>query len=444
MPRSVRALALLVLFLSLASSAAVAQDSAPSRPNVVLIVADDLGYGETGVQGGRDVPTPNIDSLAASGIRFTNGYVSCPVCAPTRAGLQTGRYQQRFGFEHNPGPEESAEADFGLPTDEKTLAERLKPLGYATGMFGKWHLGYDAARRPTARGFDEFFGFLSGGHAYQGRSGRGNSILRGTEPVDEPEYLTKAFAREAAAFVERNKDRPFFLYLPFNAVHAPLQAAEEYLARVPDVRPQRRRTFAAMLLAMDDGVGLVLAKLREHGLEERTLVVFVSDNGGPTEQTTSSNDPLRGAKGSVHEGGIRVPFFVQWKGRLGPGTVYPHPVIALDVVPTVLAAVGSPAGAEERLDGVDLLPYLTGRDGRPHEALYWRFGDQSAIRKGDWKLVRARGDSEQLFDLAKDPGETEDLIAKEPEKANELAADWSAWSSTLEDPKWKRNARKGR
>jgi len=419
----------------------------PQRPpNILLILADDLGYGELSVQGCQDIPTPHIDSLAAYGVRFTNGYVSCPICAPTRAGLLTGRYQQRFGFETNPGPEQFADPKFGLPREEATLAERLKGLGYVTGLFGKWHLGYQPELQPTQRGFDEFFGFLSGANNYlaEKRRNRRNPLLRGTEPVVENEYLTDAFAREAVSFIERHRAHPFFLYLPFNAVHAPLEATDTYTARFPAITDPKRRTFAGMIAALDDAVGRVLTKLRELKLEEDTLIFFLSDNGGPTPQTTSGNGPLRGTKGQVYEGGIRVPFLVQWKGHLPAGQVCPHPVIALDLHPTALAAAGGAVAPEWKLDGVDLLPYLKGeKQGPPHDTLYWRFQQQRAIRQGDWKLVQSRRGMEwELYHLGEDIGEQHNLADKRPDRVKELREAWQAWNAELMEPQWVRPSRR--
>jgi arylsulfatase A-like enzyme len=415
--------------------------ASPRKPNIVLILADDLGYAGLSVQGSKDVPTPNIDSIAANGVRFTDGYVTCPICAPTRAGLLTGRYQQRFGFETNPGPEAYADEEFGLPLGQPTLAERLKPLGYATGMFGKWHLGYKPELTPPRRGFDEFFGFLSGANNYVPAAGRQrNPILRGMEVAQEKEYFTDALAREAVAFIEKRRADPFFLYLPFNAVHAPLEAVSKYLDRFTAISNERRRTYAAMTAAMDDAVGRVLDALRRLNLEEDTLVFFLSDNGGPTPQTTSSNAPLRGYKGQVLEGGIRVPFLLQWKGRVPAGRVYRNPVISLDIHATALIAAGAEIRPQWNLDGVSLLPFLTGNNpGKPHERLYWRFHQQHAIRQGDWKLVTASGRPRpQLFNLAEDVGESKDLAAAMPGKAKELAAAWQAWNAQLQDPKWMR------
>lgn len=411
------------------------------KPNLVLIVADDLGWGELGCQGNRQIPTPHIDSIAKAGVRFTSGYVSCPVCSPTRAGLMTGRYQQRFGHEFNPGP--AAGAEFGLPLSQTTIAKRLKDVGYVTGMVGKWHLGNQEKFRPLSRGFDEFFGFLGGAHQYfpqNGSSGTGNNaIMRGNKAIEEKDYLTDAFRREAVAFIEKHKAEPFFLYLPFNAVHAPLQAPRKYLDRFAEIKEEKRRTWAAMLSAMDDAVGAVLKTLRDNGLEENTLVIFFSDNGGPTQSTTSGNGPLRGYKGQVLEGGVRVAYMMQWKGTIPSGTVDDRPVIQLDVAPTLLAAAGGKAPSEA-FDGVDLMPYIkTAGDskGAPHKALCWRFGEQDAIRKGDWKLLDVGAGSE-LYNLADDIGEKTNLAAKNPEKVKELEAELEVWKMGLAAPLWKR------
>jgi len=437
--------------ISVAAAAPALPAATAGKPNIVLIVADDLGYGELSCQGAKDISTPNIDSIARGGVRFTNGYVSCPVCSPTRAGLMTGRYQQRFGHEFNPGPEEQAQDQFGLPLTEITIANRLKSLGYATGMVGKWHLGYKPELHPMKRGFGEFFGFLGGAHQYLETSARRTArIMRGTEIITEKEYLTDAFAREAVAFIDRRKAAPFFLYLPFNAVHAPLEAIEKYLDRFASVADLRRRTFLAMQSAMDDAVGRVLSKLRQEKLEENTLIFFISDNGGPTLSTSSGNGPLRGYKGMVLEGGIRVPYMVQWKGRIPAGKISDQPVISLDIHPTAVAAAGGSIPASAKLDGVNLLPHLAGKAaGQPHEALYWRFGPQAAIRKGTWKVDMLAGAAPQLFNLAEDIGEAKDLASAQPEKLRELKAAYDAWNSQLAEPKWqtrregkKANARK--
>ncbi len=414
---------------------------AVQKPNIILILADDLGYAGIGIQGCADIPTPHTDSIARNGVRFRHGYVSAPLCSPTRAGLMTGRYQQRFGLETNPGPVNDP-PDFGLSLDEKTIAERLKKLGYATGMFGKWHLGVQPQFHPSQRGFDEFYGFLGGGHLYLPgrRLMNGSSIQRGTQPVDEKEYLTDALAREAMSFIDRHKNDPFFIYLPFNAVHTPMQADRKYLDRFKNIANDLRRTHAAMLSAMDDAVGAILNRLRELNLEERTLVIFLSDNGGPTPQTTSSNVPLRGFKGQVLEGGIRVPFLMQWKGKLPAGKVDDRPVISLDIHPTVLAAAGAAIDPAWKLDGVDLIPFLNGeKSGYPHETLYWRMSaNQRAVRHGDFKLVWS-GQAERggLYDVVNDPAESKNLAKERPEDVTALQALYDDWNAQLAEPKWK-------
>jgi len=412
------------------------------KANIVLILADDLGYAGVGVQGCADIPTPGIDSVARNGVRFTHGYVSAPLCSPSRAGLMTGRYQQRFGHETNPGPINRGQLDFGLPLDEPTIAERLKKLGYSTGMFGKWHLGFQPQFHPTQRGFDEFYGFLGGAHSYQPGSRQMNdgSIQHGTQPVEEKEYLTDALAREALSFIDRHRNEPFFVYLPFNAVHAPLEAGQKYLDRFNNIKDDLRRKHAAMLSAMDDAIGGILNKLRQLNLEEQTLVIFLSDNGGPTRQTTSSNVPLRGFKGQALEGGIRVPFMMQWKGTLPAGKVDDRPVISLDIHPTVVAAGGALIDPAWKLDGVDLVPFLTAAEtGTPHETLFWRmFANQRAVRHGSLKLVwsgpAVRGG---LYDVVNDPGESRDLTKDRPEDVKKLQALYDAWNVQLAEPRWK-------
>jgi arylsulfatase A-like enzyme len=419
----------------LVTGAVPAQAQGKKPANILLILCDDVGYGEFGFQGRKDVPTPHIDSIARNGIRFTQGYVSGPYCSPTRAGLLTGRYQTRYGHEFNgQGPK------FGLPLSERTLADLLKGLGYATCAIGKWHLGFEPQFRPTKRGFDEFYGTLANTPFYHPKNFVDSRISSDVRAVADPKfYTTEAYAERAVDWLDRHKDRPWFLYMPFNAQHAPLQAPQKYLDRFPDIQDSKRRTFAAMMSAMDDAIGRVLAKIRELGQEEETLIIFLSDNGGPTQQTSSDNGPLRGFKATTLEGGVRVPFCMQWKGKLPAGKVYEHPIIQLDVLPTCIAAAGGKIDPSLKLDGVNLLPYLTGAvKDRPHDTLYWRFGQQWAIRKGDWKLVVSRIDGPQprLFNLAEDIGEAKDLVAAQPEKAKELQGLWDAWNAEQAKPLW--------
>ncbi len=458
------------------NNAATAADSA-RRPNIVVLFADDLGYGELGCQGNEQIPTPHIDSIARNGVRFTDGYVTGPVCSPSRAGLLSGRYQDRFGYTFNVMPHVEGGSEHGLPRTETTLGEYLSDCGYATGIIGKWHLGAREDFNPVNNGFDYFYGFAHEGRYFvrppykgvttllrknplpDGAAGRWtspdgkllyhdilrneplydlhNPILRGLEPVREERYLTDAFTDEAIRFIERNKAKPFFLYLAYNAVHSPLQGADAYMKKMSHIDDIHRRIFAAMLANLDDSVGAVLGKIRELGLEEDTLIIFLSDNGGPTKELTSSNLPLSGGKGSLQEGGIRIPFMAQWKGNLPDGQVYKKPVISLDIYATAAAVAGRPVESG-KTDGVNLLPYLRGTDkGEPHQRLFWRRGNSAAIRAGDWKLFKDRTPknktpSWKLFNLADDISESNDLSKKRPEKVRELEAAWYEFERELQ------------
>ena len=316
-------------------------------------------------------------------------------------------------------------------------------------MVGKWHIGFKEGLRPHERGFDYFYGFHSGAHTYYSDQEDKNPLIRNDKTVTgEKDYLTDIFARESVAFIDRNKSEPFFLYLSFNAVHAPMEATSDYEKRFPHITDPDRKTYAGMTAAMDDAVGDVLATLRKHKMEENTLVFFYSDNGGPTAQTTSRNDPLRGYKGNMYEGGVRVPFMVQWKGKLPAGKVYREMVMGFDVHATAISAAGLPMPTEKPLDGVDLIPFLTGKKtGQPHESLFWRSGNRKhAVRVGDWKLVQDKAAS-QLFNLANDISESRNLAKAKPEKLRQLQAIYDAWDAEMMDPQWVRqdreNAKRG-
>lgn len=431
---------------------AAAQAVAEERPpNLVVIMADDLGYADVGFNGCRDIPTPHIDSIAANGVKFTDGYVSYAVCGPSRAGFLTGRYQQRFGFERNPKWDPHGPTT-GLPLTETTLADALGGAGYTNGLIGKWHLGSHPALHPLKRGFHEFYGHLGGGHRYfpdeltlkgtNQAKNEGDSyllwILRDETPVRTTKYLTDEFSDEAVRFIDKHKEKPFFLFLAYNAPHSPLQATEEYLARFPDIADKKRRTYAAMVSAVDDGVGRVLEKLREHGMEENTMVVFLSDNGGPTGDNASDNRPLRGVKSNPWEGGIRVPFAMQWPKRIPKGMVYRHPVVSLDIFATITELAGVKAGIERPLDGVNLIPYLTGgKSGAPHEAIYLRMYDKGsyAVRSGDMKLViEGKGSKPVLFNLAEDIGESNNLAESAATDLDDLDKKRIAWDKQLIPP----------
>ena len=425
--------------------------SAPetARPNILVLLADDLGYADLGVQGAKDIHTPHIDSLAHHGVRCTEGYVSSPMCSPSRAGLITGRSQSRFGHEINWEPEWPADPNDprGLPLTEKTLADHLKAAGYHTGVVGKWHLGEAPPFHPNRRSFDDFFGFIGGGHNYFCGAYRDtppqnyyNSPLErnGVPQPITPGYLTTVLGDEAASFIHRNKEKPWLLYTAFNAPHTPMQATPELLEHVKHIADESRRTYAAMIVGMDDAVGTILKQLREGGLEERTLIFFLSDNGGTTEDNTSSNTPLRGRKGQMWEGGIRVPFLTQWKGVLPAGKTYDRPVSSLDILPTALAAASTPGLGGQALDGVDLVPYLSGqKSGDPHEMLFWRMTEREirAVRDGSHKLVK-QGEKPNLFNLATDVRESKDLDGKLPDVRDRLQKAYDEWAATLPKASW--------
>ena len=421
-----------------------------SKPNVIIILVDDLGYNDVGFNGSIEIPTPQIDRIAKNGVKFTEGYVSYAVCGPSRAGLITGRYQQRFGFERNPllAPNDP---NMGLPLSEETLATVLGRNGYTNMAIGKWHLGAHKSLYPLKRGFDEFYGFLGGGHDYFPEKwvlndiseithqwdGYKTKLMRDNARVEESEYLTDALSREAVDFIDRNSKQPFFLYLAYNAPHTPMHATQKYLNRFSHIENEKRRTYAAMVSAVDDGVGLVLNKLEEKGISNNTMVFFLSDNGGPERANASDNGPLRGQKSDVFEGGIRVPFAMQWPGKISPGQIYKNQVISLDIFATAVARSNTEVNPEKPLDGVDLIPYLTGRqEGKPHHVLYWRkFDDHShAVRIDDYKMVNNKGKGVALFNLAKDIGEQNPVVNGNKKIRQALIRESSAWESTLIDP----------
>jgi len=440
-----RILVLLVAALLSASLHAADAPKPADRPNILFIVADDMGYGDCGAHGCRDIPTPNLDVLAVGGVRFTNGYVTGAVCSPSRAALMTGRHQLRDGVPDwiHPGAR-------GLNTDVPTVAEYLKKTGYRTAAVGKWHLGEKDPCHPLRRGFDEFFGFLGGGRNYfpdpplkpNAKINHYTQLIRAREPIIETEYTTHAFGREAVKFLQshRGKTQPFFLYLAFNAVHTPMQAPQDYLQRFTTIEDKKRRTYAGMLSAMDDDIGKVLTALRESGFEDNTLVCFISDNGGPITRNApnaSCNTPLRGGKGETWEGGIRVPFFIKWNGHLKAGTTYDKPVIQMDLTATVLAMAGVKADAKWPMDGVDLMPFLNGDTATPHTTLFWEYGKQWAIRQGQWKLTYAFPTKQAktpvlgLYDLSQDVAETKDLSADQGERVRQLQALWQTWRTSV-------------
>ncbi len=444
--RGSRFLAALVLILLAGGIASAAEDA--RFPNVVLLFADDLGYGSVSCNGGS-IPTPNIDALAAGGVRFTDGYMTAPVCNPSRAGLLTGRYQQRWGKELNSQIELPVGAPRmrALPRSQKTIGTALKARGYATGAIGKWQLDVAEGFHPLDRGFDYFFGMEAGAnyialdwpgvHHTEGLAAKGG-LMRGRNPAPLKEYLTDQLTREGIEFIKRHKDQPFFLYLAHYAPHTPLQVTDKYYQRFPQIKNEPERIYAAMISALDDGIGAVMDTLEKEGLLENTLVIFASDNGAAQYNDFDGrrNYPLTGHKRNLYEGGIRIPFAVQWRGVLPTGKVYEKPISSLDIFPTALAAAGVAGIDGHDLDGTNLLPYLKGNNnGDPHEYLFWRSGPNAVVRKGKWKLLMAGEDLTRLYDLDNDLSETKDLSAKVPELVAEMKKAFAKWNEHMAEPR---------
>jgi arylsulfatase A-like enzyme len=422
-----------LIFLTLLGS--FTASAAETKPNIIVIYTDDHGYSDLGIQGVvADIKTPHIDALAKSGVLAKHGYSTAPQCVPSRAGLMVGKFQGRFNVDHN--GEDLAGFD-----KETTIAARLQKAGYATAQFGKWHLG------PTDQISKHGFKHVFSQNAQRPFSA--NITLDGQDrPMGDlpPEmYHVDGCSRAAAALIERYKDTPFFLYLAYRAPHVPLDAPQKYLDRFSGKMPERRRQALAMLSAVDDGVGLVTATLKKHGLTEKTLLFLIGDNGAPLKITKadepgggpgwdgSLNDPLNGEKGMLAEGGIHTPFVIAWPGTIPAGQTYVHPVSALDVAATAAALASLPTKPGD-FDGVNLLPHLKGNISTPpHDALYWRWAAQSAIREGNWKLLRG-GDREYLYDLGTDLEEKHNLATKHPEIASRLRAKLTAWSAELNPP----------
>lgn len=413
------------------------------QPNIILILADDGGYNDFECYGGSQIPTPNINSLAREGVKFTNGYVTASVCAPSRAGLLTGRYQQRFGFEHNTSKKTAPGytiADVGLNRNEKTIADYLKKAGYATIAIGKWHLGADEQYFPLKRGFDEFYGFKEGHRNYfpytAGRSDEYALYNNHTiVPEQEITYLTDMFTDKAVEFINHNKSNPFFIYMSYNAIHTPLQAKQKDLDKFKFIKDDDRRLYAAMMTSMDEGIGRILQTLEKNGLEKNTLIYFLNDNGGATNNA-SDNGALRGMKGSKWEGGIRVAYIMKWPGIIKKNTVYNNAVTSLDVVPTSLAAAGINY-KDKKLDGVNLIPFLDKPPLiKPHQNLFWRRGVAAAVRSGDWKLIRVGANPVLLFDLKKDVSETTNVAHSHPRVVKKMLKQLNEWEKGLSKPHW--------
>jgi len=489
-----------------AHAAPVAGSRGDQRPNVVVILADDLGYGDTSAYGSKIVRTPNIERLAASGVKFTSGYVTHPVCAPSRAGLLTGRYQERFGYEFNPV---GRDRESGVSLHEIMLPQIMKGAGYATGMVGKWHLGQPGPYYPTQRGLDYFWGMAGGGTVYITDPKPGDAFVsRGSEKelddapdaapapapqelsrlktllerararqpitrngvlVQEEGYLTEAVTRESLAFIDQHQGRPFFLEVAYHAPHTPLQTTKKYYDRFPEIADKGTRIHAAMISAMDDGVGMILDRLKADGLDRDTLVFFLSDNGCPaTIGAACSNAPLVGYKRTHFEGGVRVPFIISWPGHIAAGRIDGRPVSSLDIVPTAVAVAHGRLPSDRQYDGVNLIPFLTARRSQvPNPVLFWRAGPTFAIRDGQWKMLMLNkappgakrggghavrpnsaepatlppypatyGRHVMLYDLAASPIETRNLADRDPAQVERLKAELAGWDKLLVAPQW--------
>lgn len=462
------------------------------RPNIIILLADDLGAYETSAYGGKELQTKHIDALAARGVLCQEAYITSPICAPSRAGLITGRYQQRFGFELNiheryprnrlehwvyksfiarkdwrvargraaaPSLEDMLKQ--GLPPTELTLAELLKKQGYNTAAIGKWHMGYSEQALPMNRGFDYHYGFyeafslyapkkqdtiinhyhknFSDKHIWR-KARKGNcAIRRNGEEIEENRYLTNVLAEEACQWMRTHRDAPFFLYLPFSAPHTPFQATKHYYDMFAHVEDENKRVYYAMIQALDDAIGRVVQEVADLGIEEETLIIFLSDNGGATYTLAADNSPLREGKFSNFEGGIRVPMIWSWPGHLPEGRVESKPISALDIAATVLPLAGAEEPTERPLDGFDIFEVLKGEQALPERKLYWRSLYQKAIRSGDWKLfVDELGGSLCLYNIAEDQGEKRNLAQEHPSTVAKLRQELAQWEEGLIAPRWPR------
>jgi arylsulfatase A-like enzyme len=415
---------------------------ATERPNILLILADDLGFEDLGFQNSADILSPNLDRLAANAIRFIDGHTTASVCSPSRAGLITGRYQQRFGHEANSPP-----IPDGMDLNEVTLAQKLKQSNYRTGVVGKWHLGSLDSQYPTSRGFDYFYGLREGSRSYfysdekDDKPGSHRGIEENGKQVAFEGYLTDVLGDKAIEFVKQESDKPFFLYLSFTAPHGPMHATEADIARFRHIKNTKRRTYAAMVWAMDRAIGRVVAELEAQGVADNTLIWFLSDNGGATGNA-SSNLPLAGHKGIKFEGGIRVPFILQWKKQFPKGVAYAPMVSALDIMPTCVAAAGGDLRSKRPLDGVNLLPFLTGSTKTvPHQKLFWHKLWFSAMRDGPWKLIYVQDYGYALYNLDSDLEERHNLAKTHPDRVARMTTELNDWKSELAQPLWTEESR---
>ena len=415
--------------------------SATDKPNFVLVVADDLGFVDLSFNGSEQIKTPNIDELTYAGVRFSEGYVSSPVCSPSRAGFLTGINQVEFGYDNNLGNNQPGfdPQYLGLPLSQETIADKLKALGYTSGLIGKWHLGYESQFHPLKRGFDEFWGYTGGGHDYftssPDRKGYQSPIECNYKNPDSITFLTDDKGDECVDFIKRHKNQPFFLFASFNAPHTPMQATDEDLELYDHINDDKRRTYAAMVHRLDVNIGKIITAINENGLKENTVIIFISDNGGPTDSNASINAPYNGQKGILLEGGIHVPFIMTWPNTLKAGKVTDHPVSSLDLAPTFLAIADKKDQEEDNFDGVNLLPYVMDEiTTLPHQELKWLYTFSAAIREGDWKLIRLPDRLPMLFYLPDDIYEQKDVSIQNLDKTKALLSKLGNWDVGLPHP----------
>ena len=463
------------------------------KPNIIIIMADDLGKTDISLYSTPPIQTPNIDSIGLKGMTFTEGYITSPICAPSRAGMLTGRYQQRFGFEYQPHdryPKNQIEmfvykhfiatgdwlvanqVEFpafqdivknGMPPSEIMLAEILQRKGYRTGIAGKWHLGSGEHTIPINRGFDYQYGFYEAYSLYMadtsdeniinqrhkdfsdpfiwGKGRSGNCAIRRNDAViDEKYYLTDRIAEEANQFIDKNRDRPFFLYVPFLAPHTPFQATKTYYDRLSHIEDRNKRVYNAMIWQLDDAVGSIVSHLEQSGLMENTIIFFLSDNGGATYTEATDNAPLKGGKFTNFEGGLNIPFMVRWDGMVAKGKQFDQPVISLDIFSTALELAGIEFSADRKLDGTSLLPILIDSvSSTLHDKLCWRSGYNRAIRSGDWKLITDEmSGNRALYNVRNDKEERINLYDSEPEIVRQLQTEHEEWEKDMMDPQWPR------
>ena len=436
---------LFLFFISMVICSDVVNAQSKARPNILIILSDDQGWGDAGFNGCTDIPTPNLDALAKSGVVFSHAYVPHSYCSPSRAGILTGRNQARFGHEANP---ENVLADdnsnVGLPLSELMISELLRKNNYQTCAIGKWHLGNAPKFWPTSRGFNDWFGFTGGGMDYWGKT-KGSpmlGVLRNGVPVPKEEvtYLTDDFTREAVNYIGgyAKKDKPFFMYLAYNAPHAPIQATQQYVDKVQYIEEGKRAGYAAMVAGMDAGIGKVIQKLKETGQYDNTIIFFLSDNGG--HRSGANNAPYRGYKGMLFEGGIRVPFVMSWPKGFKGGSHFDQAVVSLDIYPTILAAAGIKYPGPHKLDGISLLPYVKNtKMAMNRKPMFWRYSDGVgyAVVDGDFKMVHSGFRKETfLFNLKNDPYEHTNLAQGDPVKLKQMEALYANWNAQTVRPLW--------